>query len=264
MPPTKDEIVRAVVAERRATLALLRPLDPARFDTPTALPGWRVLEVVAHLLTTDRAAVTGAILPQMFRRSTDGLEAWNETQIPKWANRPIPELLAGLEAWGRRFARLVRSAPAALYRLRLPSAWGREPVAMMAWIRAYDEWVHRQDIRRALDMGDQDVDLASIAEFLLTQIDYSILPKLGRRPGTIVVALAGLPLPAWRYDLTAGTGAPAGDGEGADARITAPAAAFIMAAAGRDRFDDLKATGALTVEGDQTLAARFLDLLRIV
>ena len=40
--------------------------------------------------------------------------------------------------------------------------------------------------------------------------------------------------------------------------------AFIMAAAGRDSFDDLLAEGALKIEGDQALAREFLSELRIV
>src|SRR5438067_4965176 len=99
----KHDIVRLVRAERRATLALLSGLDPAAFDTPTALPGWRVREVVAHLITTDRAAVLGTILPAV-ARGTDRLEAWNERQVKRWSARPVPELLVGLDRWGRRFA----------------------------------------------------------------------------------------------------------------------------------------------------------------
>src|SRR5262245_56401612 len=98
----RDEIVRANSLERRKTLALLRGLEPAEWDRPTALPGWRIRELAAHLITTDKAAVTGLLALEVFA-SMARLERWNEGQVPKWAGRPIPELLAGLLAWGRRF-----------------------------------------------------------------------------------------------------------------------------------------------------------------
>ena len=66
MTLAKGEIVRAVMAERRASLGLLRSLSPEQFDTPTALSGWRVREVVAHLITVDKATVIGANLAFVF------------------------------------------------------------------------------------------------------------------------------------------------------------------------------------------------------
>ena len=279
----KDEILRAVVFERRRTLRLLRPMRADSFDAATALPGWRVREVVAHLITTDIAAITGRLLPVVFSSSTDRLEAWNDHQVGKWAGRPIPELLVGLERWGRRFARFARLLPEPLFRLRLPSAWGKQPGGMMIWIRAYDEWVHRQDIRRALGMADDEVDLAPVAEFLLRAIGYSTLPKLASERGEVTVSLTGAPLSEWRFDLGRGRSGPVPDGglggsmageelggpvaapkNEAAAHVAAPAHAFIMAAAGRHSFEELRANGLITIDGDQDRAWALLRQIRIV
>ncbi len=257
----KSEILRSIRAERRATLALLRTLDPGLFEAPTALPGWRIREVVAHLITTDKASVTGTILPVALR-STDRLEVWNERQVPGWANRPIPDLLVGLDRWGRRFAAFVGAIPSPVYRLPLPSPWGRVG-GLVIWVRAYDEWVHRQDIRRALRMPDEEVDLASIAEFLLTAIGQTSVRASHGGRGTISVSLEGTPLPEWRYDGAVQDGISNGPGV-PSARVTAAAPAFIMAAAGRESFDALTARGALSIEGDEDLARSFLDRIRIV
>jgi len=258
---SKDEIVRSVKAERRATLGLLRTLEPDRFDASTALPGWRIREVVAHLITVDKATVTGTNLLVVFT-SMERLERWNEGQVPKWAGRPVSDLLVGLERWGRRFARFVGSLPAPMYRMRMPNPWGRVG-GMMVWVRAYDEWVHRQDIRRALGMPDEDTDLASVSEFLLTCMATVTLREIGARPGRVAISIQGAPVAEWVYDLSSGTGGPLGASD-ADARIVAPAAAFIMAAAGRDSFDELRANGTLTLEGDETLANVYLAKTRIV
>ena len=69
----KAEIVRSIRGERRRTLGLLGTLEPARFDTPTALPRWRVREVAAHLVTTDRGSVIGTILPALLGLGVLGL-----------------------------------------------------------------------------------------------------------------------------------------------------------------------------------------------
>jgi uncharacterized protein (TIGR03083 family) len=265
---TKSEILRAVRAERTATLSLLGNLEPDRFDTPTALPGWRIREVAAHFITTDKAAVTGAIMPAiLLARNTDKVEAWNERQVPKWANRSVPDLLMGLERWGRRFIRLARSVPAAAYRMRLPSPWGRGPAGTYIWVRVYDEWVHRQDIRRALGMPDEDVDLEAASEFLLTAIGLQTIHDLDGATGRLVIELQGVPLPAWHFDLASKRfgpdgAAPAEDAEGT--RIVAPGSTFIMGAAGRDGFDDLRSRGVIRIDGDEEVATRFLSKLRIV
>ena len=267
-PASKDQILRGIRGQRRATLSLLRTLDAGQFDTPTALPGWRVREVVAHLISTDQAAVTGAILPAVFlSKNTDKVESWNERQVPKWANRPIRDLMMALDRWGRRFARFAGAFPAVAYRPRVPSPWGRGPLGIYLWVRVYDEWIHRQDIRRALGMPDEDVDLEPASEFLLTAIGLQTIHQLDGATGRLVLELEGVALPEWNFDLATKEFGPNGsqpvDADGAT-RIVAPAAAFIMGAAGRDRFDDLRSRGSLRVEGDEQLAARFFSRLRIV
>ena len=261
----KDEIVRAIRSERRATLAFLGTLEPEQFDTPTALPGWRIREVIAHLITTDKASVTGANLLTL-AGSMERLERWNDRQVPKWANRPIPDLLIGLDGWGRRLLRVVRALPSFVYRVRAPSIFGHGPAGLLVWSRVYDEWIHRQDMRRALGLPDEEVDVASPSEFLLTTITYAVLPALQGKAGAVTVSLEGAPLPEWRYDLAARTGAPVegSSAPAAAARITASAPGFIMAAAGRDSFAQLREAGSLSDEGDAALATEFLAKLRVV
>ena len=257
----KREVIRAVARERARTLALLRPLPPERFDAPTALPGWRVREVVAHLISVDRAAVTGAIVAQVFA-SMEKLERWNDRQVGRWSEGTTVDLLLALDRWGRRFGAFARALPAPLYRLRMPSMLGGAPGGMLIWIRAYDEWVHRQDIRRALGMEDEEVDVEPVAEFLLEAIATSTVPKVEGAVGRVAIALDQVAVPEWGYDLASGAAGPE-VAAGAEARIHA-GPGFIMAAAGRDRFDKLEERGVLKIEGDEAPARRLLEKLRIV
>src|SRR5262249_39522012 len=105
--------------------------------------------------------------------------------------------------------------------------------------------------------------LEPVAEFLLTAIGSATLPHLAGSRGTVVVSLEGVALPEWTYDLSTGRATP-GAGQAAQARVRAPAHAFIMAAAGREAFDGLRARGVVTVEGDEAPAAALLGKLRIV
>jgi uncharacterized protein (TIGR03083 family) len=259
----KDQIVRAIRDERTRTLAFLRGLEPEQFDTPTALPGWRLREVIAHLVTTDKASVLGANLVTVLG-SMERLERWNDRQVPKWADRPVPDLLMGLDRWGRGMRRLAQTMPVALYRLRVPTIFGRAPLGLLIWSRVYDEWVHRQDMRRALGLADQEVDLESPAEFLLTAIMSAVLPKVEGRSGDVTVSLEGTAVPEWHYDVAARTGGPAEGSRQAAVRVSGPAPTLVMAAAGRESFQSLQGEGVLKVEGDQDLAGRFLANLRVV
>ena len=258
----KRDIVRSTVAERARTLALLNPLPVERFDTPTALEGWRIREVVAHLITTDRGSVTGSIAVVVFR-STDRLERWNDRQVKAWADRPVRELLLALDRWGRRFATYARAIPVPAYRLRLRTMYGRGPAGLLIWARPFDEWVHRQDIRRALDLPDEEVDLETVAEFVLTAISVNTLPQLEGASGRVALSLTDVALPEWSYDLAARTGGP-GSAEGADARIMASAGPFVMASAHRESFAELEARGADKLEENEDLARTFLSKVRII
>jgi uncharacterized protein (TIGR03083 family) len=259
----KEQIVRAIRDERRRTLSFLHGLEPEQFDTPTALPGWRLREVIAHLITTDKASVLGANLLTILG-SMDRLERWNDRQVPKWADRPVPELLIGLDRWGRGMRRLAGTMPSPLYLLRLPTIFGRATLGLLIWSRVYDEWIHRQDMRRAVGLPDEDIDLASPSEFLLSAIVTAVLPNVEGPSGNLAVSLEGTPVPEWRYDPAAGSGGPMNGPPEPGARVAGPASTFLMAAAGRDSFDSLRREGALTVEGDQELATRFLAKLRVV
>ncbi len=262
--PSKHEILRSIRNERRRTIAFLGTQPPEAFDAP-AVPGWRVREVVAHLITLDRASVTGAVVVQILGHGTDRIERWNDRAVRSWADRPVPELLAGLEAWGRRFERQMRLLPVQLYRVRIPTIWGKVPGAFAVWTRAYDEFVHRQDIRRALQLPDDDVDATGIAEMILAILPYDTMPELLGRTGRVAITVIGEPLPEWLYDLGTGRAGPIDGDEPVDARVSVAATPLIMAAAGRaGGFDELESSGGLTISGDHELARAFLSKVRLV
>jgi uncharacterized protein (TIGR03083 family) len=269
LPITKAEIVRAVRMERVRTLALLRTLEPQQWEVEV-LPRWRVREVAAHLITTDKASVTGAIFPKVFK-STEKLERWNDKVVGNYADRPIQELLLALDRWGRRLVGAVKAAPARAFKIRVPTMWGKGPAGMFAWSRPFDEWVHRQDVRLGLGMALETADLAVPAGFVLMAAETSTLPALDGHAGSLTVDLSGVPLQPWTADMHSRECSfrAAGDegslpAPGPSATIRMPAPEFVMRAAGRGTFEEMEAAGELTVEGDRGIAEAFLAKLRVV
>ena len=263
----KAEIVRGIRMERVRTLALLRTLDASQWETEV-LPRWRVREVAAHLITTDKASVTGSIFPKVWS-SSDKLEAWNDKVVGSYADRPVTELLLALDRWGRRLLGVAKAAPAAAFKVRVPTMWGKGPAGMFAWSRPFDEWVHRQDIRLGLGMALETADLAVPAGFVLTAAGTSVVQQL-RRAGSITIDLTGVPLQSWAADLHSGEfGFRASDdaslpAPGPTAGLKIPAPEFVMAATGRGTFAELEENGTLIVEGDREIADGFLGKLRVV
>jgi hypothetical protein len=156
--------------------------------------------------------------------------------------------------------------PTRLYQVRFPTAWGKVPGAFPVWIRAYDEFVHRQDIRRALGLEDDRVDATQIAEFLLWALPANAMPAAARQTGrgADAVKVAGEPLPEWVYDLGTGAAGPRAASDAVDATVTVSATPFVMAAATRDSFDALESSGTLTIDGDADLARALLSKIRLV
>src|SRR5207244_11128460 len=104
---------------------------------------------------------------------------------------------------------VARGRPAPRDRLRTPSMLGGAPGGMLIWIRAYDEWVHRQDIRRALGLEDEEVDVEPVAEFLLEAIATSTVPKVEGAVGRVAIALDHVAVPGCGSELARGATGPA-------------------------------------------------------
>jgi len=260
----KEEVVGALRAQRAYTLAVLEDLTEAQWSTEI-LPGWRTREVAAHLVSTDEASLTGKFLLWGFKRkSNPEIGAWNDRQVPKWADRPTRELLDGLEKWGRRVARVAALPPKRLASLRFPNGFGRVSLLWLAMLRIYDEWVHLEDIRRVLSLpNDAGVDtLPSAAKFMLAGIPIQTLPEIAEgAAGTVLIGFVDVDTPQLSIDLGTrrfGVGLPA------DAQVKGPAASLIMVAAGRDPWREAEAAGHLRITGDRKAAEVFLDALYVV
>jgi uncharacterized protein (TIGR03083 family) len=260
----KQFVIDSIRAQRASTVRLLEDLDEAQWDIEVT-PGWRVREMAAHLLTTDEASLTGKLLALGVRRvPLEVIERWNDEQVKRWADRPIPALLHGLDAWGRRLARALAIPPAKVASAPFPSPFGRVSLLWLGMLRVFDEWVHSEDVRRALSLPSDDAPdvVLPVAKLVLAGIPIQTLPLVpDDAKGTVLVGFTDAPLAPLGVDMSAhrfGTALTS-----ADARVEAPAAALTMIAAGRDPWREAEAAGTLRIEGDRSVAESFLDVLTV-
>ncbi len=264
----KAEIVSALRAQRARTMELLRGASEAEWET-IVVPRWRLREVAAHLVTTDEGAITGRSFTTGFSRSATKsiakVEVWNDKQVVRWADRPIPEILEGLEKWSRRFERLVRMIPAPVGKPAFITPFGKVSLTWLFGLRVYDEWIHDEDIRRALKRPSDDApaSVRPVARVLIAGLPVQSTERVaGDAKGRVALVFEDVDYPPLGFDLA---GRRFGYGiEGGDARVTGRTATLAMISARRDAWRDVEAVGGLKVEGDRTAAAGILDALQLV
>ncbi|CAA0116226.1 putative protein [Mycolicibacterium vanbaalenii] len=154
---------------------LVGDLEPARWGTDTPAPGWTIAHQIAHLLWTDRVALTavtdepgfGKVLEQAAENPTGFVDAGAE----QLATLP-PERL--LDEW--------RSTRAALHDALLTVAEGRKlpwfgppmSAASMATARLMETWAHGLDVADALGVTRRPTArLRSIAHIGVRTRDYA-------------------------------------------------------------------------------------------
>ena len=264
----KHEVIAGVRAQRDRTIELLRDLPAADWEREI-VPRWRVREVAGHLVASDEGVLTGRIATAGFTKRGDlalsKIEVWNDKQAARWADRPIPEILKGLDVWARRIERLSKVVPSFVSRPALPTPFGRVSLLWLTSVRIYDEWVHNEDMRRVFAMPSDDAPsvVKPVARQIHAGIPVQTLPRVhDNAKGRVVLAFEDVQLPLMGVDLGART---FGYGvETADARVTGRAGTITMIAARRDAWRDVERTGGLKIEGDRTAAESFLEALLLV
>ncbi|MDQ1448063.1 MAG: hypothetical protein QOC79_1034 [Actinomycetota bacterium] len=117
-----------VQAELRVRVTeLVRGVDAAVLDQPAAAtPGWRVRDVLAHMVGVSDDVVNGRL---------DGIasDAWTGAQVERRRNVSIGELLGDWEHYGPEFEKLLTGAP--------------EEIAGQA---VFDAATHEHDVRQAI------------------------------------------------------------------------------------------------------------------
>jgi uncharacterized protein (TIGR03083 family) len=252
-----------------------RGLDAEAFEMPTACPGWTVKDQFSHVIGTE-LLLEGVPAPADSATGDhvlNDLGELNERFVAARRGRSGPDVVAELAGlFDRRLGALAALDDEAW------SAIGPTPLGMVPYVdymglRAFDCWVHEQDVR--LGTGRHGGRDGYGERVTLDRMEASMPYVLGRRvgapPGTtlcvevdgplgrtiqlVVVARDDGSSRATSTDVVAGT--PTGllrlDEEG-----------FVRRACGRSTAAELLARRGTTVAGDHTLVEAFVDAMVVV
>jgi hypothetical protein len=269
------EIADASERLRQGSVELLDSLSEEEYQA-LALPprhtggeGWTVADVFRHLAVVDRRSALGAHLAEFLPgRTEDDFEDANDALLERLRSSSRQELRDELITWGRRLQRIVRWTPAVVARRTVPTMFGRVSLAWLAMLRVYDEWVHQDDVRRALHRDEVPPDAETrtlLAEFQLRALPAKPLRSAAAGEGVVEVAFDDvLAQPAWRFDLARRQFGPRVSAE-PDAHVHTDVGTWCRIAANRIAWRDAESAGTLHVDGaDRAPAEALLDVVRVV
>jgi uncharacterized protein (TIGR03083 family) len=251
-----------------STLAATENLTEDDWATASELPGWTVKDCLSHVATVEANflgeppdAVDVSHLAHVrtpFQEAMEvGVEAW----------RPLPgaEVRARFADICRRRVDQLRAMTPEQMGAPCPSPVGEVPYRQFMAVRAFDCWMHEQDIRRALDRPGN----------LTGPCVGPTLERFGAALGVIVGKRAAA---AEGVRLLIRTTGPTEVAYGVlvegrarvvepdelgppDAVITLPFEAFVALGGGRWDRARAEAAGGVAYEGDAELGRRVLDNL---
>ena len=243
---TNSDYIDVVDEVLLTTLSLARDLTEVDAELPTECPGWTVRDQLAHMAGLEQV-LGGAPQPNVelpdLEHVTSDIDVYMEQQVHVRRQLPLSAIadeLAGLRC--RRIAELRLLAAEGDPLVKAPR--GERALSAALPVRAFDLWVHEQDIRRAVGLPVR-VECAA-AEIALERslMGWSaVLPKQLGIDAEIVIAVTGPSPSETRVHL--GDGGPA-------VTITGDLGQVTRWFCGRSAPDDTEITG------DQTM----VDIVR--
>jgi uncharacterized protein (TIGR03083 family) len=194
-----EPIVDVLAAEWQALADLSADFTDTDWDTPTELPGWTVKDNYSHIAGTERA-MQGVAPPQVDLAGLDHLTApsamFTEPAVAARRETPGDAIRAELVAVTAERIEELRSLPAERWDQVGPTPVGEVPYREFMNVRAFDCWMHEQDVRRALDRpGHVEGPVAEHAMGRCTKALGFVVGKKAAAPeGSTVVFDIGGPL----------------------------------------------------------------------
>ena len=270
----KDAVLAGLFASWDAIAALLADVDEEQWRTATALPGWDVHDVVAHMVGTE-SMLLGLATPEpdvdleTLAHVRNFVGAMNEPWVRSLRGESGIDLLA-------RFRDVTARRRAALNAMAIedwnaptqtpagPDSYGR-----FMRIRVFDCWMHEQDIRAALDRAPSAAQLSGAdARVSLDEMAASmsfVVGKKGQAPdgSRVLLTLTG-PLSREIRVAVDGRAALVEDFGGAEPTtvVTLDGLQFTRLAGGRDLVSYRPAD--VDYAGDGVVGARIVENLAYV
>lgn len=232
---TLDDLLADLAAEGADLDALVAPLEPPAWRTPTPAEGWDIATTVAHLAWTDEAGIAASRAAAGQAAEWDSLLATAMQDVGGFvdavahagAQAAPAELLERWRTGRRQLEEALRSVPAGG---RLP--WFGPPMspASMATARLMETWAHGLDVADALGVVRPTTDrIRHVAHIGVRTRDFSFVSN-GLQP----------PAEEFRVELTG----PGGDTwswgpQQAAQAVRGPAYDFCVLVTQRRHRDDL-------------------------
>jgi uncharacterized protein (TIGR03083 family) len=266
---------RAVVANLATVWqsidGMLTGLDDKDWDQPTDCPGWTVKDQVSHLIGTESMLLARPSPPPPSEwpahvKNTMGQR--NEPWVAERRSHPSAEVLAEFrEVTASRLAALRAMTDEQMAAIT-PGPTGQVPYEEFMRVRVMDNWVHEQDIRRAVGQPghmDGPVAVASLGRFT------SALPfVVGKRAAppdgtTVILRLTGPVEQTVAASVSGGRGQLVADPPGvATVCLSMTAETYTRLSCGRQTAAEAVADDQVTIEGDRELGERVLAGLSIM
>lgn len=236
-------------------------LTAEEWDLPSDLPGWSVRDILAHLSHLEaeteppRPEKTSFFMPaDITEPGVDARRSWSIEQVHE-------EFRTAFEARSTQLEDVPEDPTALVDRIPGGLAWDWQTALRN---RAFDMWMHEQDIRRAVNQpGNMFTSGGQIASAILAStMPFVVAKKAGAEPGTTVRWLVHGPLP---LDLTVlvddeGKGRVSEETpEQPTTTLSMDSETFIVLGGGRRYPQDVT----VDVSGDTELGARVLEQMAL-
>jgi uncharacterized protein (TIGR03083 family) len=248
-----------------AITELVSPLTEGEWNRPSGLPGWSVRDVVSHVIGVE-CEVLGDPRPihtlpvDLWHVKTEH-QRYMEVQVDIRRHHTGPEMTGELEYTLIRRGRQQRNDE------RTPETKVRGPLGREITLgdsmrnRAFDVWVHEQDLRRALGKpGNLDSPGASVArDVLLERLAKVVAKDAAAPPDSVVVVDVTGPMDFMRTVRVDEQGRGTVDGRVSLAptvTLSADWETYLRLATGRVRYAAV--ADQVKLEGDNPLAQAVL------
>lgn len=198
----KSDVLAGLLASWDALDRLLDGLPETDWRAATALPGWNVHDVTAHMIGTE-STLLGMSLPEAdidvsaLEHVHNPIGAMNERWVRHLSAEPGPDLRARLRAVTEDRRKVLSDMSDDDWNAMTQTPAGQDSYGRFMRIRTFDCWMHEHDIRDAVGRPASDEDLDGPASTqALDEVTGSmgyVVGKLGKAPdgSRVVFELTG-------------------------------------------------------------------------
>ena len=267
--PSLQPYVDAWTQSMEAISELVTPLAEGEWNRPTECPGWSVRDVVSHIIGLECELLGDPrpihTLPRDIYHVRDEISRHMEVQVDVRRHHTGPEMTSEFEYTIIRRSRQLRNekrGPEDEVPSPLPFGPKKMNLELLLRMRAFDVWVHEQDLRRALGKpGNLDSAGAQVARDMLVDGLPKVVAKDASAPvNSAVVIDVGGPLEFMRTVRVDKDGKGSVDGSpslGPAVTLSLDWETYLRLATGRVRPEAVAER--VKTEGDTDLAAAILQ-----